>query len=107
MKHFVMTAEVSLCVHASTWTDPSQHCRSINNFSTMAAIMAGLNSTPIRRLQRTRSLLSAKTMAAFDDLDKTLDSGKNFAGYRERLKRVDPPCIPFLGMCIVLPLVAC
>jgi son of sevenless-like protein len=82
MKHFVMTAE---------------HCRSINNFSTMAAIMAGLNSTPIRRLQRTRSLLSAKTMAAFDDLDKTLDSGKNFAGYRERLKRVDPPCIPFLG----------
>ena len=85
-------------IHSLTQSDPSQHCRAINNFSTMAAIMAGLNSTPIRRLQRTRSLLSAKTMATFDDLDKTLDSGKNFAGYRERLKRVDPPCIPFLGV---------
>lgn len=63
----------------------------------MAAIMAGLNSTPVRRLQRTRSLLSPKTLALLDDLDKTLDSGKNFAAYRERLKRVDPPCIPFLG----------
>ncbi|KAJ9125106.1 hypothetical protein QFC22_000059 [Naganishia vaughanmartiniae] len=64
----------------------------------MAAIMAGLNSTPVRRLQRTRSFLSPKTVALLDDLDKTLDSGKNFAGYRERLKRVDPPCIPFLGV---------
>ncbi|KAJ9108726.1 hypothetical protein QFC21_000046 [Naganishia friedmannii] len=83
MKHLVQAAE---------------HCRAIHNFSTMAAIMAGLNSTPVRRLQRTRSLLSPKTLALFDDLDKTLDSGKNFAAYRERLKRVDPPCIPFLGV---------
>lgn len=84
----------------------------MNNFSTMAAIMAGLNSTPVRRLHRTRSLLSTKTMALFDDLDKTLDSGKNFAGYRERLKRVDPPCIPFLGQllcvsCHCTPLTIC
>lgn len=101
MKHFVQTAGVSraglLCVAPCHLRSVRQHCRMMNNFSTMAAIMAGLNSTPIRRLHRTRSLLSAKTMSLFDDLDKTLDSGKNFAGYRERLKRVDPPCIPFLG----------
>jgi son of sevenless-like protein len=75
----------------------NQHCKALNNFSTMAAIMAGLNSTPIRRLKRTREQLGGKTLALMDELDKTLDSGKNFAAYRESLKLITPPCIPFLG----------
>lgn len=76
----------------------AQQCRSLNNFSTMAAIMAGLNSTPIIRLKRTRDSLSSKTIALMDDLDSTLDSGRNFTAYREVLKRVVPPAIPFLGV---------
>lgn len=64
----------------------------------MAAIMAGLNSTPIIRLKRTRDSLSSKTIALMDDLDSTLDSGRNFTAYRELLKRVVPPAIPFLGV---------
>lgn len=76
----------------------AQQCRSLNNFSTMAAIMAGLNSTPIIRLKRTRDSLSSKTIALMDDLDSTLDSGRNFTAYRELLKRVVPPAIPFLGV---------
>ncbi len=74
-----------------------KYCKSMNNFSSMAAIMAGLNSTPIRRLKRTREQLGTKTLNLIDELDKTLDSGKNFAAYRAALKMVDPPCIPFLG----------
>ncbi|WWC90903.1 uncharacterized protein L201_005841 [Kwoniella dendrophila CBS 6074] len=72
-------------------------CRNLNNFSSMAGIVAGLNSAPITRLKRTKELLSAKTQAMKSDLDKTLDSTKNFANYRDMLKTINPPCVPFFG----------
>lgn len=63
----------------------------------MFAIMAGADSTPINRLKRTKDQLSAKSQALWQSLDKTLDIGQKYAGYRELLKRINPPCIPFLG----------
>ncbi|WVF72599.1 hypothetical protein IAT40_007417 [Kwoniella sp. CBS 6097] len=72
-------------------------CRNLNNFSSMAGIVAGLNSAPITRLKRTKELLSAKTQNMKADLDKTLDSTKNFANYRDMLKTINPPCVPFFG----------
>ncbi|WVQ99820.1 hypothetical protein IAU59_006963 [Kwoniella sp. CBS 9459] len=72
-------------------------CRNLNNFSSMAGIVAGLNSAPITRLKRTKELLSAKTQNMKADLDRTLDSTKNFANYRDMLKTINPPCVPFFG----------
>ena len=63
----------------------------------MAAIAAGLNSAPVTRLKRTKEVLSPKTQAMKADLDKTLDSTKNFANYKEMLKTINPPCVPFFG----------
>ncbi|KAK8854953.1 hypothetical protein IAR55_003693 [Kwoniella newhampshirensis] len=72
-------------------------CRNLNNFSSMAGIIAGLNSAPITRLKRTRELLSVKTQNMKADLDRTLDSSKNFANYKDLLKTINPPCVPFFG----------
>ncbi|WVQ83901.1 hypothetical protein IAT38_006045 [Cryptococcus sp. DSM 104549] len=72
-------------------------CRSLNNFSSMAGIVAGLNSAPITRLKRTRELLSQKSNNLKADLDKALDSSKNFSNYKAMLKTVNPPCVPFFG----------
>ncbi|RXK38140.1 hypothetical protein M231_04601 [Tremella mesenterica] len=71
--------------------------RMLNNFSSMAGIVAGLNSAPITRLKRTQDLLSAKTQAMKSDLDGTLDSTKNFQNYKDMLKAINPPCVPFFG----------
>ncbi|KAG8908432.1 hypothetical protein FRB99_006637 [Tulasnella sp. 403] len=83
IKHFIVIAE---------------KCRELRNFSTMAALIAGLNSPPIRRLKRTWETVNARFTAQLDDVEKTLDSGKNFTGYRQLLATVEPPCIPFLGV---------
>ena len=64
----------------------------------MAAIAAGLNSAPIARLKRTKEMLSQKTMSLKADLDSTLDSTKNFSKYKDMLKTINPPCVPFFGM---------
>ena len=64
----------------------------------MAGVVAGLNSAPITRLKRTKELLSAKTVSLKANLDATLDSSKNFANYKDMLKTINPPCVPFFGM---------
>ncbi|KAG8691484.1 hypothetical protein FRC11_002957 [Ceratobasidium sp. 423] len=83
IKHFIHVAE---------------KCRALHNYSSMAALIAGLNSPPIRRLKRTWDSVPAKFTAILDDVEATLDSGRNFTAYKQRLKTVDSPCVPFLGV---------
>ncbi|KDN45431.1 hypothetical protein RSAG8_05018, partial [Rhizoctonia solani AG-8 WAC10335] len=79
IKHFIHVAE---------------KCRAMIHYSSMAALIAGLNSPPIRRLKRTWDSVPAKFTAILDDVD----SGRNFTAYKQRLKSVDSPCVPFLGV---------
>ncbi|KAJ1303388.1 hypothetical protein OPQ81_011580 [Rhizoctonia solani] len=83
IKHFIHVAE---------------KCRALHNYSSMAALIAGLNSPPIRRLKRTWDSVPAKFTAILDDVESTLDSGRNFTAYKQRLKTIDSPCVPFLGV---------
>ncbi|KAJ3324870.1 hypothetical protein HDU76_013312 [Blyttiomyces sp. JEL0837] len=82
IKHFINIAE---------------RCRLLNNFNTLMAILAGLNTAPIHRLNRTWELLSAKSQQSLESLRATMDSTKNFSRYRETLHSINPPCVPFLG----------
>jgi son of sevenless-like protein len=70
----------------------------MNNFSSMAGVVAGLNAAPVDRLKRTKELLSTKTLLLKSELDRTMDSSKNFLNYKEALKTINPPCVPFFGM---------
>lgn len=103
MKYFVQTAIVSVRAGSDNWKVGStgltwgQELRNLNNFSSMAGVVAGLNSAPITRLKRTKELLSAKTVSLKANLDATLDSSKNFANYKDMLKTINPPCVPFFG----------
>jgi son of sevenless-like protein len=74
-----------------------QRCRSMHNYSSMVAIVSGLNSPPIRRLKRSWEQVNARHMAQLSACEMTIDSGKNFNNYRSTLARVSPPCVPFIG----------
>jgi son of sevenless-like protein len=71
---------------------------SLNNFNSLMAILAGLNSAPIHRLKRTWELVPARTNSALDSLKQHMNPTRNFATYRESLHSIDPPCVPFLGV---------
>ncbi|KAJ1553866.1 hypothetical protein HK405_006677, partial [Cladochytrium tenue] len=75
----------------------AEKCRTLNNFNTLMAILAGLNTAPIHRLKRTWELVPAKNMGGLEALRETMDSTKNFSRYRETLHSINPPCVPFLG----------
>jgi len=83
MKHFIYIAE---------------KCYNLNNFDTLMSILAGFNSTPIFRLERTWELISNKNMTILESLKKLMDSNKNFTNYREQLHSVNPPVVPYLGI---------
>ena len=75
----------------------AEKCRVFNNFNTIMSILAGLNSSPVHRLSRTWELVSPRTKASLDMLRTTMASTRNFAHYRDLLRTLQPPCIPFLG----------
>lgn len=64
----------------------------------MAALIAGLNGPPIRRLKRTWEQVNARIRSQLDDLEETLDTAHNFTAYKSLLSSIQPPCVPFLGV---------
>ncbi|KAF8583321.1 ras GEF [Ramaria rubella] len=76
----------------------ADRCRLLQNFSTMAAIVAGLNSTPIRRLKRTWEQVNQRSKAQLQEAERTMDTNKNFTNYRAILKGAMLPCVPFFGV---------
>ena len=83
VKHFIAIAE---------------HCRQLNNFNTLMAILAAFNSSPIHRLKSSFDLASISAKTTLNDLQKLMASGQNFGNYRNKLRQCSKPCIPFLGL---------
>ncbi|KAI0766402.1 ras GEF [Trametes elegans] len=76
----------------------ADRCRGLQNYSTMTAVISGLNTPPIRRLKRTWEQVNAKIMAQLKICESTIDTNKNFNNYRSLLARIQPPCVPFIGV---------
>lgn len=77
----------------------AQRCRELNNFSSMTAIVSALCSSPIYRLKKTWPLVSQECTEILKELNRLMDSAKNFINYRELLRSVkDVACVPFFGV---------
>ena len=64
----------------------------------MTAIVAGLNSTPIRRLKRSWTEVKPKAITYFQELETMVQSWKSLVEFRHTMVNVTGPCVPFLGM---------
>ncbi|KAJ3273454.1 hypothetical protein HK104_004268 [Borealophlyctis nickersoniae] len=77
----------------------AQILRNSNNYNTLMAILAGINSAPLLRLRQTRKLLYGRqSWRNYEALEKLMSSERSFGGYRSALKRSEMPCIPYLGV---------
>ena len=61
-------------------------------------ILAGLESAPIHRLRRTWETVSQKTVTILQNLLNLMSPKRNFNEYREAIRTIGPPCVPFLGV---------
>lgn len=99
IKHFILVADVSHPSDSlSCGTHPyGQRCKTIQNFSTMSAIVSGLTSAPIHRLKRSWELVSSRTMSQLEACEAMINSYKYYNNYKNALATVFPPCVPFVG----------
>ncbi|ODV76799.1 ras GEF [Suhomyces tanzawaensis NRRL Y-17324] len=77
----------------------AEKCRQYNNFSSMTAIISALYSSPIHRLKKTWKFLNADALTHLQNMNKLMNSSRNFNEYRDVLKFVgSEPCVPFFGV---------
>lgn len=70
----------------------------MNNLHSLKAVISGLQSAPIYRLNKTWALIQRRDRAMFDKLAELLSEEENKKNLREYLSSVKLPCIPYLGM---------
>jgi len=83
IKHFISVAD---------------KCRSLHNYSSMVAIISGLNAVPVRRLKRTWELVNARFLGQLNACEAIIDPNRNFTNYRKLLAAIFPPCVPYIGV---------
>ncbi|PVG01332.1 kinase-like protein [Serendipita vermifera] len=83
-------------------TVTNKECRLLSNFSSMAAILAGLNDPAILGLKRTWEQVKGSEKTVLSNLRAILDTESHFQTYRSLLSELQPPCVPFLGVYLVI-----
>ncbi|CAH0557523.1 unnamed protein product [Brassicogethes aeneus] len=71
----------------SAWIDIAQELRLIKNFSSLKAIISGLQSNPIYRLQKSWQAVSKEKLEVFDELARIFSEDNNKLTQRELLMR--------------------
>ena len=71
--------------------------RNLNNYNSLMAIMAGINSASVLRLRQTRqAIITKKIYKQFQSLERLMSTDKSFSSYRMALKASGAPGIPYL-----------
>ncbi|PWN32833.1 ras GEF, partial [Meira miltonrushii] len=73
-------------------------CLMLNNFNALFAVQSALNSSTIARLKKTWDGLPSKYRTLMEQQRKAVEHTRNFAGYRQRLRSIMPPALPFVGL---------
>lgn len=66
-----------------------------NNFNGVLAITSALNSSAVHRLGSTKDKLESHLLKALEDATSLV--ADHFKQYLEKLRSINPPCVPFFG----------
>ncbi|XP_077446301.1 rap guanine nucleotide exchange factor (GEF) 5a [Stigmatopora argus] len=74
------------------------HCKTQRNLNSAFAIIMGLNTAAVSRLNQTWEKCPGKFKKLFAELELITDPSLNHKAYREAFKRMKPPKIPFMPL---------
>ncbi|XP_039593644.1 rap guanine nucleotide exchange factor 5 [Polypterus senegalus] len=74
------------------------HCKAQRNLSSFFAIIMGLNTSAVSRLNQTWEKVPGKFRKLFSELETLTDPSLNHKAYRDAFKKMKPPKIPFMPL---------
>ncbi|XP_062265795.1 rap guanine nucleotide exchange factor 5 isoform X1 [Platichthys flesus] len=74
------------------------HCKAQRNLNSAFAIIMGLNTAAVSRLNQTWEKCPGKFKKIFSELELITDPSLNHKAYRESFKKMKPPKIPFMPL---------
>ncbi|KAJ1941404.1 hypothetical protein GGF37_003568 [Kickxella alabastrina] len=74
------------------------HLLALKNYDAVMAIKAAIYCAAVMRLKKTWALLPSKFGIMGRRLHEAMDPDRNYANYREMLRKSQPPLLPFLGL---------
>ncbi|CAF0742957.1 unnamed protein product [Rotaria sp. Silwood1] len=80
------------------WGTVADICRYLRNFNGVLQIMAAFVNSSIYRLKQTWDRISKQSKHVINKLQTLVHSDGKFKNLRDTLTKVDPPCIPYLGL---------
>jgi hypothetical protein len=73
------------------------YLRESNNFNSLMAVLAGINSSPILRLKQAWKMIDRKIITnKYFEVEKLMRAEKSFETYRGALKASGINCVPYL-----------
>ncbi|KAJ6242096.1 ras guanine nucleotide exchange factor i-related [Anaeramoeba flamelloides] len=70
----------------------------LNNFNSLNSVLSALASSAVHRLSFTFNELPNKHLEVLNNLKEFMKGDSSYKNYRESLKAINPPCIPFMGI---------
>ncbi|CAF5183205.1 unnamed protein product [Rotaria magnacalcarata] len=80
------------------WGTVADICRYLRNFNGVLQIMAAFVNSSVYRLKQTWDRTSKQSKHVINKLQSLVHSDGKFKNLRDTLTKVDPPCIPYLGL---------
>eukprot|EP00009_Paramoeba_aestuarina_P010996 CAMPEP_0201529618 /NCGR_PEP_ID=MMETSP0161_2-20130828/42315_1 /ASSEMBLY_ACC=CAM_ASM_000251 /TAXON_ID=180227 /ORGANISM="Neoparamoeba aestuarina, Strain SoJaBio B1-5/56/2" /LENGTH=480 /DNA_ID=CAMNT_0047931521 /DNA_START=20 /DNA_END=1462 /DNA_ORIENTATION=+ len=90
-----LTDRVTLLVK---FIDLADELLKLNNFSSLMAVIAGVNNSSFRRMKKTWGQLPAEDLKRFEKVEEIMSHNLCFANYRAYIRNCAPPCIPYVGV---------
>ncbi|CAF0918598.1 unnamed protein product [Adineta steineri] len=80
------------------WGTIADICRYLRNFNGVLQIMAAFVNSSVYRLKQTWDRISKQNKQVINKLQSLVHSDGKFKNLRDTLTKVDPPCVPYLGL---------
>lgn len=78
--------------------DISGHLMSMGNVNGVMEVVSGLGRGAVFRLKQTWEGLTSQQKKTYEEVKKLTDRSLSYANLRQAVRKVNPPCIPYLGM---------